>query len=164
MSTVVKRDRAGIQYCNRFTLFLFKSYPGRCGTQRSSGCGSSCVMRFRLFLGSAPLSHRDDRNASFFLEYQHFQVVGTVPASPQKALPPANRAKPTEHFLVVRWLPRHIYHRLCSPVTMCCRRRGPSVTPPSIAIEALVLGGPVSVRARCVSQHGSCRHMAFPCF
>ena len=39
----------------------------------------------------------------------------------------------------------------CSPVTMCCRRRGPSVTPPSIAIEALVLGGPERVRV-CVSQ------------
>ena len=30
---------------------------------------------------------------------------------------------------------------LCSPVTMCCRRRGPSVTPPSKAIEAPVLWG-----------------------
>ena len=29
---------------------------------------------------------------------------------------------------------------------MCCRRRGPSVTPPSIAIEAPVLGGPERVR------------------
>ena len=34
---------------------------------------------------------------------------------------------------------------------MCCRRRGPSVTPPSIAIEALMLGGPERVRV-CVSQ------------
>ena len=29
---------------------------------------------------------------------------------------------------------------------MCCRRRGPSVTPPSTAIAALVLGGPEVVR------------------
>ena len=40
---------------------------------------------------------------------------------------------------------------LCSPVTMCCRRRGPSVTPPSIATEAPVLGSPESVRV-CVSS------------
>ena len=58
------------------------------------------------------------------------------------------RATRRNTFLVVRWLPRHIYHRLCSPVTMSCRRRGPSVTSPSIAIAAPVLGGPESVRAR----------------
>ena len=52
------------------------------------------------------------------------------------------------------WSPRHIYHRLCSPVTMCCRRRGPSVTPPSMAIEAPVLGGPESVHV-CVSHSSS---------
>ena len=61
----------------------------------------------------------------------------------------------SRNTLVVRWLPRHIYHRLCSPVTMCCRRRGPSVTPPSMAIEAPVLGGPESVRV-CVSQQQHC--------
>ena len=53
--------------------------------------------------------------------------------------------------------PHHIYHRLCSSVTMCCRRRGPSVTPPSIAPVALVLGGPESVRARVVLNSSSSR-------
>ena len=51
------------------------------------------------------------------------------PVPPRVMEPLASR-----NTLVVRWLPRHIYHRLCSPVTMCCRRRAPSVTPPSIAI------------------------------